>query len=116
MNSVSLSYSSRQDTSNEDLITVARRADTLGYDTFWTGESWGRDAFTVLTLVACNTQNLRVGTGIVPVFSRTPALIAQSVASLDLISQGRATLGLGTSGRIVIEDWHGVEYRRPLRR
>ena len=107
---------SGSDAGEEDLITVAKMADRLGYDTFFAGESWGRDALTILTAVACHTTNLRVGTGILPVFSRTPALIAQSIASLDLISKGRATLGLGTSGKIVIEDWHGLPYQRPLER
>ena len=116
MNATALTFSSRQETSNEELVAVAQYADTLGYHTFWTGESWGRDAFTVLTLLACHTNSLRLGTGIVPVFSRTPALLAQSIASLDLISRGRATLGLGTSGRTVIEDWHGLPYRHPLDR
>ena len=116
MERTSLAFGSRQDTANADLIAVAQQADALGYDTFFTGESWGRDAFTLLTQVACHTQRLRVATGIVTVFSRTPALIAQSIASLDVISEGRAALGLGTSGRIVIEDWHGVEFNRPLAR
>ena len=116
MERTALAFGSRQDSANEELVAVAQHADRLGYDTFFTGESWGRDAFTLLTMVACHTERLRVGTGIVTVFSRTPSLIAQSIASLDIISGGRATLGLGTSGRIVIEDWHGVEFRRPLAR
>ncbi|MFB3097687.1 MAG: LLM class flavin-dependent oxidoreductase, partial [Dehalococcoidia bacterium] len=116
MTRIGLTLSSRQDASDQDLIAVAREAEALGYDTCWTGESWGRDAFTVLTLLACHTTTLRLGTGIIPVFSRTPGLIAQSIASLDLISQGRAVLGLGTSGRVVIEGWHGVSYGQPLRR
>ena len=111
-----LAFGSRQDTSNKELISVARQAESWGYDTIFTGESWGRDAITILTMLACYTEKLRLGTGIITVFSRTPALIAQSIASLDIISNGRATLGLGTSGRIVIEDWHGVEFRRPLAR
>ena len=109
-------YRAGSETGTEDLVSVTRLADELGYHTFFAGESWGMDALTVLTAVACHTKNLRVGTGILPVFSRTPALIAQSIASLDLISNGRATLGLGTSGRIVIEDWHGLPYQRPLQR
>ncbi len=116
MERTALAFGSRQDTINEELISVARQAESWGYDTFFTGESWGRDAITILTMLACHTQTLRLGTGIVTVFSRTPALIAQSIASLDLISNGRATLGLGASGRIVIEDWHGMEFRRPLAR
>lgn len=116
MNATAVTFSSRQDTSNETLISIAQQADVLGYNSFWTGESWGRDAFTVLAMISCHTQSLRLGTGIVPVYSRTPGLIAQSIASLDLISQGRAMLGLGTSGRIVIENWHGVPYAQPLAR
>ena len=105
-------------TGNNDahLIALAQRADELGYDTLWTGESWGRDVFTILTMVACHTRRIRVGTGIATIFSRTPALTAQSIASLDVVSQGRAVLGLGTSGRIVVEEWHGVKYDRPLER
>ncbi len=107
---------SRRDSSSDDLIAAAKLADELGYDTIWVGESWGWDVFTVLTMIACHTAQVRLGTGIATVFSRTPAMLAQSIASLDVISKGRATLGLGTSGRTVIEDWHGVEYKKPLER
>ena len=116
MSLTALTLSSRDDISDADLVSVAQQAERLGYDTFFTGEAWGRDAFTVLTMIACHTTTLRLGTGIIPVFSRTPGIIAQSIASLDRISNGRATLGLGTSGRIVIEQWHGVPYERPLAR
>ena len=111
-----LTLAGRQEISDSDLISIAQLADRLGYHTLWTGESWGRDAFTVLTMIACHTESIRLGTGIVPVFSRTPALIAQSIASLDQISHGRATLGLGTSGRLLIEEWHGLPYNRPIAR
>ena len=116
METTGLSIGSRRDTDNEEIIAVARRADELGYNTMWTGESWGRDVFTILTMIACHTNQIRVGTGIATVFSRTPAMTAQSIASLDVVSNGRAVLGLGTSGRIVIEGWHGVKYERPLQR
>ncbi len=107
---------SRRDSQIDEVIAVAKLADGLGYDTIWVGESWGWDVFTTLTMVACHTRRIRLGTGIATVFSRSPAMTAQSIASLDVISGGRATLGLGTSGRIVVEDWHGVEYRKPLER
>ncbi len=116
MQQIALTFSSRDNNDDSDLIAVAQAADSLGYHSFWTGESWGRDAFTVLTMLACNTRNIRLGTGIVTVYSRTPGLIAQSIASLDCISDGRAMLGLGTSGRIVIEDWHGVKFDYPVSR
>ena len=116
MPQIALTFSSRDNNDDSDLIAVAQAADRLGYHSFWTGESWGRDAFTVLTMLACHTERIRLGTGIVTVYSRTPGLIAQSIASLDCISGGRAILGLGSSGRIVIEDWHGVKFDHPVSR
>lgn len=116
MAATALFLNSSQNASDADLISIAQQADSLGFHSLWTGESWGRDAFTFLTMIACHTRLLRLGTGIVTVYSRTPALIAQSIASLDIISQGRAILGLGTSGRLVIEDWHGVPYHGPVAR
>jgi len=116
MNDIGFFLNASRENSDEDIIALAQQADALGYHSFWTGESWGRDAFTVLTMVACHTKNLRLGTGIVTVFSRTPALIAQTIASLDIVSQGRAILGLGSSGRVVVENWHGVPFDSPLAR
>ena len=113
---MALTFSSRDNNDDDDLIAVAQAADRLGYESFWTGESWGRDAFTVLTMLACHTERIGLGTGIVTVYSRTPGLVAQSIASLDRISNGRAILGLGSSGRIVIEDWHGVKFDHPVSR
>jgi len=72
MNEIGLSINTRRDSSDEELISIAKHADQVGYHSFWAAESWGRDAFTVLTVVACNTQNIRLATGIVNVFSRTP--------------------------------------------
>ena len=115
LQAVGLSIGSRW-TDMDQILAVARRADELGYDTVWIGEAWGMDAFTVLTAIACHTSRIRLGTGIATVFSRTPALLAQSIASLDVVSKGRAVLGLGTSGRAVIEGWHGLRYARPVER
>ena len=98
MNDTALQFGARQDTTDAEVISIAQLAEELGYNTFFTGEAWGRDAFTVLTMIGCHTTTLRLGTGIVSVFSRTPGIIAQSIASLDIITQGRAILGLGTSG------------------
>ncbi|MCH9018367.1 MAG: LLM class flavin-dependent oxidoreductase [Chloroflexi bacterium] len=116
MDQIGLSINTRGETSDEELISIAQHADEQGYHSFWAAESWGRDAFTVLTMIACHTQNLRLATGIVNVFSRTPALIAQTIASLDILSNGRAILGLGSSGKVVVEGWHGVPFDSPLAR
>ena len=115
MEAAGLSIGSRW-TDIDQILAVARRADGLGYDSIWIGEAWGMDAFTVLTTIACHTSRIRLGTGIATVFSRTPALLAQSIASLDIVSKGRTVLGLGTSGRAVIEGWHGLKYERPVER
>jgi F420-dependent oxidoreductase-like protein len=97
-------------------LAFVQAADRLGYDVLWIAEVYGWDAFTVLTDIACHTERIKLGTGIINVFSRSPALIAQSAASLDHISGGRFILGLGTSGHQVIEGWHGVKFERGVRR
>ena len=100
----------------EEFIEIAQLAEDLGYDSIWVPEMWGRDAFSILGLLAANTTTIKLATGIIPVYSRSPAIIAQTIATLDEISNGRMMLGLGTSGPIVIENWHGVPYEKPLQR
>jgi F420-dependent oxidoreductase-like protein len=100
----------------EMVVAYVQEADRLGYDTVWVAEAYGWDAFTICTQLACTTQRIKIGTGIVNVFSRSPALIAQTAGSLDLISNGRFVLGLGTSGHQVVEGWHGVKFERGVRR
>ncbi len=104
------------DITKDEIIDFAQLAEGLGYDSVWVPEMWGRDAFSVLSVIALNTKTIKLGTGIVSVYSRTPAIIAQTVATLDEISEGRCILGLGTSGPVVIENWHGVKFEKPLRR
>lgn len=100
----------------EMVVAYVQEADRLGYDTVWVAEAYGWDAISICTQLACSTERIRIGTGIINVFSRSPALIAQTAASLDLISNGRFVLGLGTSGHQVIEGWHGVKFERGVRR
>lgn len=100
----------------EELLSYARLADELGYDTLFVPEAWARETFSTLGWLAAHTRRIRLGPGVANVFSRTPALIAQSIATLDEISGGRAVLGLGTSGPVVIENWHGMNFERGLRR
>lgn len=100
----------------EELIEFAHLAEYLGYDSIWVPEMWGRDSFSILGLLASNTSRIKLATGIIPIYSRSPAIIAQTIATLDEISEGRMILGLGTSGPIVIENWHGVPYDKPLQR
>jgi F420-dependent oxidoreductase-like protein len=95
-----------------DQLALVQRAEALGYDSVWVGEAWGPEVFTTLTWLACNTSHIKLGAGIANVFSRTPALLAQTAATLDSISGGRLLLGLGTSGQAVIERWHGVPFEQ----
>lgn len=95
-------------------LKAAQLADELGYDSFWLPEAWGYEVFSLLTEMAVNTKNIRLGTGIVNAFSRTPGLLAMSAATLDEVSEGRFVLGLGTSGKRVIEGFHGREFKKPL--
>jgi coenzyme F420-dependent oxidoreductase len=104
------------DLKTEELIETAALAEELGYHSIWVPEMWGRDAFSILGLIAVNTKKIKLATGIIPVFSRSPAVIAQTAATLDEISGGRMMLGLGSSGPIVIENWHGVRFEKPLLR
>lgn len=97
-------------------VEYAKLAEAAGYDAVWLPEAFGSDAFTLLGLIAGHTRRLKLGTGIVNIYSRTPALLAQSFATLDEISGGRAIIGLGTSGPMVIQNWHGIAYEKPLRR
>ena len=99
-----------------EMIECVRAADACGYDSFWMPEAWEHDAFTILTELAVRTERIHLGTGIINVFSRSPALIAMSAATLDEISGGRFRLGLGTSGARVVEDFHGVKFSKPLTR
>ncbi len=104
------------DVNRSELIEVSRLAEELGFHSIWVPEMWGREAFSLLAFIAIHTKRINLGTGIVSVFSRTPAAIAQAIATLDEISEGRMILGLGTSGPVVIEDWHGIRFEKPLRR
>src|SRR5215467_7345290 len=97
-----------------ELIECVRAADACGYDSFWMPEAWEHDAISILTELAAKTERIGLGTGIINVFSRSPALIAMSAATVDEISGGRFRLGLGASGARVIEDFHGISYSKPL--
>ncbi len=98
------------------VLRFAALAEDLGYDSIWIPEAWAYEQFQLLTEIALATRRLKLATGITNVFSRSPGLLAMSAATLDEISEGRVILGLGTSGKIVVENFHGVPYERPLTR
>jgi F420-dependent oxidoreductase-like protein len=99
-----------------ELIECVRVADGCGYDSFWLPEAWERESFSTLAEIAAQTHHIGLATGIINIFSRSPALIAMGAATIDEISGGRFRLGLGTSGARVVEDLHGYRYEKPLTR
>ncbi|MDP1821003.1 MAG: LLM class F420-dependent oxidoreductase [Acidimicrobiales bacterium] len=88
----------------------------LGYTDVWSSEANGADAFTPLTLASAWAPSLRLGTAIVPAFTRGPACIAQSVASLADAAPGRLAFGIGTSSNVIVEGWNGIPFEAPYQR
>ncbi|MCY0931577.1 LLM class F420-dependent oxidoreductase [Streptomyces sp. H27-H1] len=92
---------------NPDHLDLAAEAENLGYDSVWTAEAWGSDAFTPLTWIAAHTSRIRLGTAIAQMAARTPTATAMQALTLDHLSGGRMMLGLGLSGPQVVEGWYG---------
>ena len=99
----------------DTLVEMSQRAESLGYDRVWLPETWGRDAVTTLASIAEHTETVGIGTSIMNVYSRSPALIGQTATTLQEVSDGRLRMGVGPSGPLVVEGWHGVDFERPLR-
>nr|XP_061811368.1 putative coenzyme F420-dependent oxidoreductase Rv3520c [Nerophis lumbriciformis] len=100
----------------DQLTRHVQSLESAGVDRIWGGEAYGFDLATPLAYLAGQTTTIELMSGIFPVYSRTPALLAATAASIDALSQGRFVLGLGTSGPQVIEGWHGVPFEKPLGR
>jgi F420-dependent oxidoreductase-like protein len=100
----------------EEVVAKVKIADELGFDSIWMSESWGYELFTSMADLVHATKRIKIGAGIANIYSRTPALIASTAATLDERSGGRIILGLGSSGANVIEHWHGVPFEKPLKR
>lgn len=99
-----------------DVATFVEGADRLGVHAAWAGEAWGQDAPTVLGFLAGRTKRIKLGTGIMQISARAPAMTAMTALSLNALSEGRFLLGLGVSGPQVVEGLHGTPYRMPLAR
>jgi F420-dependent oxidoreductase-like protein len=99
-----------------DLIGLAQAAESAGFDSIWTAEAWGSDAFTPLAWIGAHTSKIRLGTSVVQLSARTPTATAMAALTLDHLSKGRLTLGLGVSGPQVVEGWYGQPFGKPLAR
>jgi F420-dependent oxidoreductase-like protein len=99
-----------------DALDQLRVAESLGFDSAWTAEAYGSDAFTPLAWWGASTSTIRLGTGVTQLSARTPASTAMTAITLDHLSGGRLILGLGVSGPQVVEGWYGQPYAKPLAR
>ncbi|HEY3501295.1 MAG TPA: LLM class F420-dependent oxidoreductase [Actinocatenispora sp.] len=97
-------------------LALAQEADRLGYDVLWAAEAYGSDSPTMLAWLAGQTERIGLGSAVMQIPARSPAMTAMTAATIDGISRGRFRLGLGVSGPQVSEGWHGVRFGRPLAR
>ena len=95
---------------------VVRAAEAAGYTDAWSGETGGHDGFTSLVLAAAWTERMRLGTGVVNVFTRGPAVLAQHAAAVQDASEGRFCLGIGSSSDVIVERWNGIPFEKPVTR
>ena len=100
----------------EEVLPLVTRAEAVGLDSVWAAEAYGADAVTVLSYLAARTERLDLGSAVLQMPARTPAMTAMTAMTLDALSGGRLRLGLGLSGPQVVEGWHGVPYGAPLGR
>lgn len=97
------------------VVQRAQLAESLGYESGWVIQVADREATIVAAAIATATSKIGVGTGVLPTYPRTPAVMAQTAATLDELSGGRFILGLGPSHKVTIEMWHGMELSKPVR-
>jgi F420-dependent oxidoreductase-like protein len=100
----------------EEQLLMVKDAESAGYDSVWAAEAYGSDVATVLGWLAANTETIRLGSGIFQMPARSPAMTAMTAATLDVLSDGRFTLGIGSSGPQVAEGWHGQRFAKQIQR
>jgi probable F420-dependent oxidoreductase len=99
-----------------ELPALVRQIEELGYESVWSAEATELDGFTPIAVAAEHSERLRLVTGVVNVFTRGPAVLAQTAAALADLSDGRFVLGLGVSSNVIVERWNGIPFERPLAR
>jgi len=95
---------------------VARRAEELGYESLWIADVGGPDPFVVAAAAAAVTSRVRIGTAVIPAYTRTPPVVAGAAASCAELAPGRFILGIGASSENIVQNWSGVPFKRPLAR
>ena len=100
----------------EEIFDCAKVLNSYSVDSIWIPETWGMDCSSILSSISNMSKKPKLGSSIINIYSRSPALIAMSAVTIDTLSNGRFILGLGTSSRPIVEDWHGLEFKNPLKR
>jgi len=111
-----LSYSLGSILTIEQVLECAKKLNGFKPDTIWIPETWGMENFSMLSLVSKENNFSKIGSSIINIYSRSPSLIAMGAATADTISNGRLILGLGTSSQPIVEDFHGYEFEKPVKR
>jgi probable F420-dependent oxidoreductase len=114
--SVSVMLSGNGDLDSRKVAEISSQAERTGFDGLWFGETTVRDASVLATVAACVTKRIQLGTSIVNVFTRAPGQLAMMGATINELSEGRFTLGLGVSTAAIVENWHGIRFNEPVRR
>jgi F420-dependent oxidoreductase-like protein len=99
----------------DQAVERVKRAEELGYESTYVTHIAARDSLAVLMAYAASTEKIKLGTGVLPIYSRTPVATAQTAATIDEFSNGRMVLGLGVSHQVTVENWYGVKLERPLK-
>lgn len=100
----------------EDSVALARRLESLGWDDIWLADAGGLDALTLTPMLLAATEKMRLGIAVVPVFTRTPAVLASTISVISQAYPERFVPGLGTSSHAIINNWHGLRMEKPLTR
>ena len=117
MKDLKIGYSLGPLLSIEEVLAFAKMADSnRNVNSLWVPESWGRESFATLGAMSQVTRKARLGTSIISIYARTPATVAMGATTLDLLSDNRAIIGLGTSTEALVENWHGLKFERPASR
>jgi 5,10-methylenetetrahydromethanopterin reductase len=112
-----LGYSLGPLLSMREILLCARMADQQeNVDSLWVPESWGRESFATLGAISQVTRKVSLGTSIINIYSRTPAIVAMAATTLDMLSDNRTIIGLGASTAAIVENWHGLKFNRPASR
>ena len=117
MRAQKLGYSLGPLLSMREILLCAKMADQQeNVDSLWVPESWGRESFATLGAISQVTRKVSLGTSIINIYSRTPAIVAMAATTLDMLSYNRTIIGLGASTAAIVENWHGLKFNRPASR